>query len=279
MSTSLQSVWYVRKNGWVQGPFTGDLMRRMYAVSSVGAVDLVARDKTGPWHELRKFSELTDGNVDGTFEAAPPLSAKGWEVASSDLPPGPVELGMLQMYAARGILQPHDLVRRLPDGTWQAAGTVEGVFGGRRSWCMACSNPLGANLAACKVCGAAQPGYETSLAAVALVCGLIGFIWNLIALLAVTTLAARRAIVFGYAMDESFPQAFALTLVGPLWLALVAVVCGHGALSAVRLGRSSPADADFATKGMILGWATLGVLVLIGVGVVAFSLPYFRVVN
>ena len=275
MSTALQTFWYVRKNGWVQGPFTGDLMRRMYAVSSVGAVDLVARDKTGPWHELRKFSELTDGYI----ADASPVTAEGWEVASSDLPPGPVELGMLQMYAARGILQPHDLVRRLPDGTWQAAGTVEGVFGGRRSWCMACSNPLGVNLAACKVCGAAQPGYETSLATVAMVCGLIAFIWHLIALLAVTTLAARRATVFGYAMEESFPQAFALTLVGPLWLALVAVVCGHGALSAVRLGRSSPADAGFATKGMILGWATLGMSILIGVGVVAFSLPYFRVVN
>jgi hypothetical protein len=275
MTTSLQTVWYVRKNGWVQGPFTGDLMRRMYAVSCVGAVDLAARDKTGPWREVRTFTELTDGYI----ADASPAKAGGWEVASSDLPQGAVELGMLQMYAARGILQPHDLVRRLPDGTWQAAGTVEGVFGGRRSWCMACSNPLGANLAACKVCGAAQPGYETSLAAVALVCGLIGFIWHLIALLAITMLAARRATVFGYAMDESFPQAFALTLVGPLWLAIVAVVCGHGALSAVRLGRSSPADADFATKGMILGWATLGVLVLIGVGVVAFSLPYFRVVN
>jgi hypothetical protein len=275
MSTSLQPVWYVRKNGWVQGPFTGDLMRRMYAVSCVGAVDLAARDQTGPWREVRTFTELTDGCI----AEAPIATAEGWEVASSDLPPGPVELGMLQMYAARRILQPHDLVRRLPDGAWQAAGTVKGVFGGRRSWCMACSNPLGANLAACKVCGAAQPGYETSLATVALVCGLIGFIWHLIALLAVTMLAARRATVFGYAIDESFPQAFALTLVGPLWLALVAVVCGYGALSAISQGRSSPADADFATKGMILGWATLGMSVLIGVGAVAFSLPYFRVVS
>jgi len=123
MTTSLQTVWYVRKNGWVQGPFTGDLMRRMYAVSAVGAVDLVARDKTGPWHELRKFSELTDENVDRTSEGAPRFSAKCWEVASSNLPRGPFELGMLQMYAARGLLQPHDLVRRLPDGTWQAART------------------------------------------------------------------------------------------------------------------------------------------------------------
>ena len=275
MSTALQPFWYVRKNGWVQGPFTGDLMRRMYAVSSVGAVDLVARDKTGPWHELRTFSELTDGCI----AEAPIATAEGWEVASSNLPRGPFELGMLQMSAARGLLQPHDLVRRLPDGTWQAARTVEGVFGGRRSWCMACGNPLGANLTACEACGAAQPGYETSLATVALVCGLIAFAWHLIAFLAVTALAARRATVFGYAMEESFPQAYALTLVAPLWLAIVAVVCGHGALSAVRLGRSSPADADFATKGIFLGWATLGVLVLIGVGVVAFSLPYFRVVS
>ncbi|MCE9629120.1 MAG: hypothetical protein K8S94_00165 [Planctomycetia bacterium] len=185
---------------------------------------------------------------------------------------------MLQMYAARGLLQPHDLVRRLPDGTWQAARSVEGVFGGRRSWCMACSKTLGADLAVCKSCGAVQPGYETSLATVALVCGLIAFVWHIIAFLAITALAARRATVFGYAMDESFPHAFALTLVGPLLLAVVAVVCGHDALSAVSLGRAAPADADFATKGMVLGRATLGALLLIAVGVVAFSLPYFRVV-
>lgn len=279
MSTSLQPFWYVRKNGWVQGPFTEDLMRRMYAVSSVGAVDLVARDKTGPWHELRKFSELTDGNVDGALEAALPLSAEGWEVASSNLPRGPFELGMLQMSAARGQLQPHDLVRRLPNGTWQAARTVEGVFGGRRSWCMACGNPLGANLSVCKACGAAQPDYETSLATVALVCGLVAFAWHLVAFLAVTALAARRATIFGYAMEESFPQAYALTLVAPLWLAFVAVISGNGALKAIRSGRSAPADAEHATTGMILGWTTLGALLLIGVGVVAFSLPYFRVVT
>jgi hypothetical protein len=31
--------------------------------------------------------------------------------------------------------------------------------------------------------------------------------------------------------------------------------------------------------GMILGWATLFLLLLTGVGIVAFSLPYFRAVS
>jgi hypothetical protein len=276
MAATPQPVWYVRKNGWVQGPFTADLMRRMYEMSWLGAVDRVASRPNGPWSALRDFPELL--NEGGTDSATQPR--EGWEIASPLLPSQtPIELGMLQMFAAAGRLRQNDLVRKLPDGEWQPARLVEGVFGGRRSWCTACSSPLGNDRKTCSACGAVQPDYEPSLATIALVCGLVAFAWDVLALLTITTLAVRRSTVFGFAMEESFPQAFLLMLVTPLWLAIVAVTLGHSALRAVRSGRSRPADSGSATIGMILGWVTLGLLLLTGVGVVAFSLPYFRVVT
>lgn len=276
MSATSKPVWYFRKNGWVQGPFKAELVRQMYATSWIGAVDRVSSDPDGPWRELRDIPELVAQDA----SEAPSSRTDGWEIASPLLPSGkPVELGILQILAASGRLGPNDLVRRLPDGDWEPARLVEGVFGGRRSWCMACGMSLGNDRRSCATCGAGQPDYEPSLATVAFVCGLVAFAWHVVASIAVTTLAARRATVFGFAMEESFPQAFVLTLIAPFWLAIVAVVLGHGALRAVRSGRSTPADSGQATAGLILGWVTLALLLLTAVGIVAFSLPYFRVVN
>ena len=127
MPTLTPSVWYVRKNGWVQGPFTSSLMRHMYATSWVGAVDRVATAPGGPWRELRNVMDLAGESAD---EQPQPVEG-GWEVASPLLRLGqPVKFGMLQIYAAAGKLKPTDLVRQLPDGDWQPAGKVEGVFGG-----------------------------------------------------------------------------------------------------------------------------------------------------
>lgn len=272
-----QPVWYVRKGGWVQGPFTEGLVRHMYATAWIGAVDRVSTEPGGPWRELRNFPQLLDEVGDASGERA---KASGWEIASPTLRGTcSVEIGMLQMFAAAGRLRPSDLVRRLPDGEWQPARLVDGVFGGRRAWCTACNAAIGNDRSRCGSCGAIQPDYEPSLAAVGLVCGVVAFIWTIVAFVAVALVAARRATVLGIAMDQWFPQVFALTLVASLWLAIVAVVLGQKSLAAVRSGRSAPADAGQASLSLTLGWLTLGCLVLIGVGVSAFSLPYFRLVT
>jgi hypothetical protein len=271
-----QPVWYVRKNGWVQGPFTESLVRQMYATAWIGAVDRVAPDPGGPWRELRTHATLTD---EAGSEAAPRHAISGWEIASTTFRgTGPVEVGMLQMFAATGRLRPTDHVRRLPDGEWQTARSVDGVFGGRRAWCTACNMALGGNRRKCDSCGAIQPDFEPSLALVALVCGVLAAAWVLVAFVVVTVLATRRATILGAAMDQSFPQAYILTLVAPTWLAVMAAWLGQRSLDAVRTGRSAPADAGQASVARVLGWATLGCLLLIGVGVTAFSFPYFRVV-
>jgi hypothetical protein len=276
MATITPPVWYVRKNGWVQGPFTRSLMRHMYATSWVGAVDRVATAPGGPWRELRTVIDLADEPAD----APPPPVAGGWEVASPLLRSGQsVELGMLQMFVAAGRLKPTDLVRQLPDGNWQPAGTIEGLFGGRRSWCTACGVSLGGDYRACRSCGAIQPSYEPSLATVSLVCGILAVAWYFIAIVSVTVLAIGQMTVYEIAVDEHFPLAYLLALMPSLWLSVVALWLGQWASDSVRIGRSSPADERTASFGMTLGSVTLGLLLLTGVAVVAFSLPFFGVVK
>jgi len=276
MAPILSPVWYVRKNGWVQGPFTGSLVRRMYATSWVGATDRVAQTPAGPWQELRQFPELVNENAGETQ----PCVTDRWEVAAPLLPSGqPVEFGMLQMFAAAGRLTPKDLVRRFPDGVWQRAGHTRGIFGGRRFCCTACGASLGDCTRACQSCGAIQPGYEPSLATAALVCSILGLAWYWIAIITVTALAIQQATVSGIALDEHFPQAYLLTLMPSFWLSIVALWFGAWAYEAVRTGRSSPADAETVALGSKLGWATLALLLLTFVAVVAFSLPFFRMVT
>lgn len=270
------SVWYVRKNGWVQGPFTDRLVRHMYATSWVGAVDRVATAPCGPWRELRNVMDLAGESAD----AAPPPVVGGWEVASPLLRSGqPVEFGMLQMFVAAGRLKPTDLVRQLPDGDWQPAGKIEGIFGGRRSWCTACGVSLGNESQVCQSCGAMQPSYEPSLATVSLVCSILAVAWYFIAIVSVTVLALGQVTVYEIAMDQHFPLVYLLTLMPSLWLSVVALWLGQWASESVRTGRSSPEDTGYVSFGMTLGGVTLGLLLLTGVAIVAFSLPFFGVVR
>jgi len=265
-------VWYVRKNGWLQGPFSPALVRQMYASAWIGAVDRVGRSRTGPWQEVREVPELTAAGGDERSLAP----ADGWEVASPLLSIGqPVEFGMLQMFAAAGRLRPNDLVRRLPDGPWVPARLVGGVFGGRRVWCTACNAALDGDADACAACGAAQPGYEPSLATVALFCGVVAIIWYWIAIFAVTTLAVFHGRIYDVDLTENFPGAYLLTLAPSFWLATLAVWFGSQAVRDVRAGRIAPADASPASKAATLGWLTLGLLLLAAVAVVAFALPFF----
>ena len=276
MQTPDDPVWYIRKSGWVQGPFTQALVRHMYATSWLGAIDRISTSPTGPWREVRQFPEIMRELPGGYL----PPAERGWEVASPTLVyKQPVEFGMLQIFAAAGRLRPKDLVRRLPDGPWQPAEAVEGVFGGRRGWCTACGASLGSRTGPCPSCEAAQPDYDPSLARVAFVAGVVALAWYWIALVVVTVLAFKRMTVWGIALDEQFPLAFLLSLIPSLWLACVAALLGGWASESVRRGRASPADLDVAAMGITFGWSTLALLLLTAVAVVAFSLPYFGVVN
>jgi hypothetical protein len=276
IATPTTSVWYVRKNGWVQGPFSPTLVRQMYSSAWIGAVDRVGRSRTGPWEEVREVPELRSAAAEEGF----PAPADGWEVASPLLSMDqPVEFGMLQMFAAAGRLRPNDLVRRLPDGVWERAGHVGGIFGGRRVWCTACGASLDGHGGACAACGAAQPGYEWSLADVAMFCGVVGCLWYWIALFAVTMPAIFHGRIYDVELTENFPGAYLLAFSPSFWLAVLAVWFGRVAVKDVRAGRAAPAEASPASTGLALGWFTLGLLLLATVAVVAFSLPFFGIVR
>lgn len=269
-------VWYVRKHGWVQGPFTGSLLRRMYATAAVGAVDRVATAPTGPWDELRRFPDL----LDDSSNAGEGHSPGGWEVAAPLLPVGrPMEIGLLHIYAAEGRLKPNDLVRQVPDGDWHPAETIQGLFGGRRSWCTACGSQLGQEYRTCQACGSAQPDYETSAASAVFVCAAVGLACYWIAIITITVLALRGTTVYDIPLDEQFPIAYLMALAPCFCLSTIAIGLGRWTSRSAFPGRSSPDDADTLSFGLTLAWTTLGLLLLTGTSVVAFSLPFFGVVR
>lgn len=274
MSATCPFNWYVRKSGWVQGPYTGDQIRSMYALTWLGPSDRVSEHQKGPWRPLRSCLTLIASSEPPAADGVPRAR---WEIASGSIGVDqPVEIGMLQILAAAGRLRLDDRVREVPGGTWIPARLVEGVFGGRRAWCSACGQRLADNRRNCHACGAVQPDYEPSLATVAFVCGILGFAWYAIAFVAVTMLAINRSTVYGVAIDARFPQVHAICLMPALWLAAVAVVVGRMASIAIQSGRSAPADAGQARIGTWLGWATVALLTLTGVGIAAYSAGSFR---
>lgn len=269
------AAWYVRKNGWVEGPFTGDMVRHRHPNSVIGAVDLVAMAPKRPWAELRSH-----GGVLQSLSGVKSSAVGDWEVATPLLPAGQrVELGLLQMYAAQGRLKPGDLVRRHPDGACHAAGSVGGLFGGRRSWCTACGSPLGADFRRCQSCRSLQPDYEPYFAVAVFVCATVGLACYFVAIVSATTLAVRETTVYDIPMGERFPIAYAVTLVPAFCLAVVAIGLGGVSRKPVQSGRSDPGHSKTLSFGMTLGWTTVVLIVLTGTAVVAFSIPFFGLVR
>jgi len=264
--------WYVRKNGWTQGPFTCDQVRHMYATALISRVDQVARSNSGPWLPLYTVSELREAP-----QTAPEISDAVWEIASSRFHGSqPVSYGMLQMIAAAGRLGPADLIRRTGDAHWQQARNFPGIFGGPRAWCTACGAELDPESPSCTKCGAHQPTFEPSMASFALTCGLLAWVWSLVATSSVVMLAMRRVTILGFAVDQIFPQAFAVVLPPAVMFMVLAVILARMARTEIREGRASPAHLTHACHAEWLGWSAGLLVALIIVAVTAFSVAHFR---
>jgi hypothetical protein len=266
--------WYVRKRGWTQGPFTREQIRQMYATSLISRIDRVANSQAGPWLPLHAIREL-GGEQEPTL--LPHESEDDWEIASPGLPRSqPVSFGMLQMLAASGKLAPADLVRRLGDVGWRPASDFPGIFGGPRGWCTACGAAIEFETRTCPTCSAHQPAFEPSMASFALTCGAVAWIWTIVATASVVSLALRRFTILGVAVDEHFPQVFAVVLAPAALLVVWAIILGRVARTAVREGRSAPVHLSHAVRGEWLGWTACLLLALVVVAVTAFSVAHFR---
>ena len=272
LATRKNAQWFLKgKRGNIQGPFTVDEVRKLRVTSSIGPLDKFSCDREGPWHELRHIPELADDT--------PPPQEIGWEIASETIQKRRcLELHELQQFAKQGLLQPKTRIRNVPDGSWIQARQVPGLFEGDRLWCTSCGNELDGSRDHCPRCGERQIGYQPSLAMVALIGSLIALPWTILGIFSVTILALRRVVIAGYAMDESFPAAFVLTLCIPFALSFVSLVVGYAAHTAARTGLSAPVNVHTAQLAICCAWITIAILVLTTVAVVAFSISYFRVV-
>lgn len=273
---SSEAYWFVRKAGWVQGPLRLESLRHMYAAGWVHSLDHVATTVSGPWCEARECPDLHT-QVDAL--ADPPdgteTASADWEFASAAVAcAAPVTFAMLQMLAAAGRLLPGDLVRHMPDGEWEQARRVGGIFGGQRAWCAACGRALEGNWSRCR-CGAPQPEYEASLANLALVCGGLAAVLFFVVVFLVTWLGWRRAVVLDVVISEKFPQVFAVSLAPVAFLATMAVIVGRKTLKALGVGRVAAGDRSAAWLGLWLGVATWIMLLLATVAIGFFSLAYF----
>jgi len=273
MSLAEPIYWYVRKAGWTQGPFQRDQILHMYATSWISRVDRVANSPDGPWSPLHTVLGLGEQP-----DTAPPPTDAVWEIASQQFHGSqPVSYGMLQMIAAAGKLGPADLIRRVGDARWQPAASFAGVFGGPRAWCTACGFEVDPDWRICPHCQARQPAFEPSLATFAFTCGVVACVWSVVATITVIALALRRATILGVALDEDFPEAFAIFLAPAAMCAILAVTLARLARRTIREGRSAPAHLPRAITGEWLGWTACLGLTLVAVAVTAFGVAHFQI--
>lgn len=272
MSPTDPTFWYVRKPGWVSGPYTRDQIRHMYATGLISKGDRVATNESGPWKPIHTVPDLISEG-----EQVPPQADAVWEIASDQYRgPQPVSFAILKMLAATGSLSPADCIRR-DGGPWQRADSVPGLFDGSRAWCTACGCALDTPQGVCPQCGAPQPVFEPSTATFALTCGAVACVWSVVGTATVIALAVRRDMILGVAMDENFPQAFAIALAPAAMCAILAVTLGRVARQAMYDRRSAPTHRPFAVWGERLGWAAWLGLTIVGVAVTFFSMAYFRI--
>lgn len=265
-------LWYSRKNGWIQGPFTEEQIRQLYVQSYLHKTDQISCTPSGPWSRINATPAVL------TPEKAPPVDPRPtgpkWECPSATA--GSVDFGTLQLLAATGLLRSTDNIRLLPDGNWQHAQSVRGLFGGKREWCTACGSYIHAEDPCCPNCKATQPPYEHTLAAASLACGVVATIWQLITFVAIALLVQARGNILTLPAEEKFPQIFTLTTFPTLWLAIVSIILGVNARKAIRCGRAAPEELSLCNLGLAFGVTSLAVAGMTSIAAVAYGLSHFR---
>lgn len=114
------------------------------------------------------------------------------------------------------------------------------------------------------------------MASFALTCGVLAWVWSLVATISVVVLAMRRTTILGIAVDQKFPQVFAVALPPAVMFMALAVMLSRMARSDIRQRRSSPAHLLHAIYAEWLGWAAGLLLALIVVAITAFSIAHFQ---
>jgi len=81
--------WYIQRGDGVSGPFTGTELRRQAAAGELKIVDLICRNREGPWYPAAHYRGIFETTTEATATASgPPRDFSDWfEVLNSPPPP------------------------------------------------------------------------------------------------------------------------------------------------------------------------------------------------
>ena len=181
-SPPLPTVWYVRKPGWIRGPYSLQDMRRFRDLGWLSKTESVSQNLQS-WEPAGQIKELwheagaAAKGLEDQKQAAPAVPAAQWRYSLDRQPcDEPVSFAMLQILASLGRLRAEDLVWREGWPDWQPAGKVPGILEGPSEWCSACGGQVAPRDSRCRACGARLPGFLPPHAELCMACGVLGVV-------------------------------------------------------------------------------------------------------
>ena len=245
-SLPVRPVWYVRKPGWIRGPYSLEDMRRFRNLGWISKSEAVSRDMQ-TWESAGQVDELWRNDDTAGTEAGPTLppgptaSVTNWRYSANGLPSDEsVSFATVQILASLGRIHAGDLVWREGWPEWRRAGDVQGLLSGPSEWCSACGGQVSPRDLRCRGCGAGLPGLTPPHAELCMACGVLGIVL--------------------------FP-------VFPLWL--IATAIGSHDIAEIAKGRMDPKGRNAATFGL-RGGIVGGVLFVLSAAVAGIILVVSR---
>lgn len=181
-SPPLPAVWYVRKPGWVRGPYSLHDMRRFRELGWLSKTESVSRDLQS-WEPAGHIKELwheagaSEKGPEDQKQPGPAVPSAQWRYSLDRQPcDEPVSFATLQILASLGRLRAEDLVWREGWPEWRAAGKVPGIVEGASEWCSACGGQVAPRDSRCRACGARMPGFTPPHIDLCMACGVLGVV-------------------------------------------------------------------------------------------------------
>ncbi len=262
--------WWYCDGVYEKGPLTTEAMMHACSVGEVSPITRTSHDGKLSWNVASFFHELWGREREESDEAGRWLIAANEEQCNESH-----EFAMLQMYAAQGFLRRKDLVKELPNGSWQAAGGVPGIFDGRRQWCVRCGAQL-IDYSRCSHCNAVQPDYAPTNSTGAFVIGILALAFYFVGVLLLSAAIYNDWTVMGAGIEEHFLEFFLIVLAVPLGLASMAIFFGLYARTAIQKGRDSPAFLGRALWGLRFGIASASLVAVTLIALIGFGVRHFN---
>lgn len=216
------AAWYIRRPGWIRGPYRLEDMQRFRRLGWLVRGESVSKDMV-TWLAVEDVRELWEEGPGGTQQVQPPAPAavggERWRyVINGEETDEPVSFATLQLLAAVGRLAGGDHVWREGWPEWRRAKDVPGLLAGQAEWCTVCGKEVLPRTRRCKDCGARFPTESPPHSELCVAAGILGVVL--------------------------FP-AF------PLWM--IAMFIGHHDRVEIRMGRMNPRGLNAALLGLRLG--------------------------